>query len=453
MGARPQDSAPADPRGWLLGQFARFDVRPPALANEPTTDQAMDGYRQFAQVQRERRANQPKGMNGEKFASDEEVALRKQSRIQFASTVRARTAATVESDTPFIERLVHFWANHFAISQGKAQTHRLVGPHEFDAIRPHVLGNFRDMLLAASLHPAMQLFLDQAQSIGPDSTFSRLRKRQGKPSGGLNENLAREIMELHTLGVRSGYTQADVTEFARALTGWTVDGFRRIATMQKLGDGIGYVPQLHEPGSRVVMGTTYRDTGRKQALAILDMLAAHPATAKHIATKLARHFAGDEPPPAMVARLEAAFTESGGDLPTVYRALVASPEAWVPGPVKFLQPWEWAVASFRALQAPLPNAQLVTGLLIQLGQPTWQPGSPAGWTDKASAWAAPDALIRRVDAGERMTQLVRERDVPALAERLFPGSLGEHTQLALRRAESSSQAMALLLASPEMMRR
>ncbi|MBD3729689.1 MAG: DUF1800 domain-containing protein [Sphingomonadales bacterium] len=451
-GARPQDRPPADPRRWLLGQMDRFAPRPAALAQTDTTDQAIVQYKILDDVQRERRKTMP-GKNSEAFQTEREKDLNRQGREFYVTSVHARMAAAVESETPFIERLVHFWANHFAISYGRLQTMRFAPVHEFNAIRPHVLGNFRDLLVAASLHPAMQMFLDQAQSIGPNSPFTRRRENRGQPGAGLNENLAREIMELHTLGVRSGYSQQDVTEFARALTGWTVDGFRRMRTLQPMGEGRGYVPELHEPGTRRVMGKAYPDTGPKQALAILDDLAAHPATAKHVATKLAQHFAGDDPPAAMIGRLEMAFASTGGDLPSVYRALVASPEAWVAGPVKFLQPWEWAVASFRALGAPLPAPAVVNGLLDQLGQPTWKPGSPAGWTDKAEAWAAPDALMRRVEAGERIARSAQVEDVPALAEKLFPGGLGAATLAQLRRAESVTQSTALLLASPEMMRR
>jgi uncharacterized protein (DUF1800 family) len=357
-----------------------------------------------------------------------------------------------------MERLVHFWSNHFAVSVDKAAVLGLAGPMEFEAIRPQMRGRFRDLLRAVVRHPAMLLYLDQAQSVGPDSPFGRRVQRRQL---GLNENLAREILELHTLGVDGGYAQGDVTELARALTGWTAAGFgrgpvaRRLARMDGAADGAFlFVPQMHQPGARTILGRRFAEGGAEQALAALDMLAAHPATARHIATKLTRHFAGDTPPPAMVSRLEQAFLSSDGDLPTLYRAVVASPEAWVPQPVKFRTPWEWSIAALRALDVREAPRFATVGLLNQLGQPVWRPGSPAGYDDIAASWAAPDALMRRVEAAERIAlRMGRAADARALAPALFPDALGTATSQAIARAEDGTQALALLLASPEMMRR
>src|SRR5689334_19955112 len=226
----------------------------------------------------------------------------------------ARLDAALTANAPFVERLVHFWANHFAVSVDKLPVIGLAGLLEFEAIRPNVLGKFSDILLAVEQHPAMLLYLDQAQSIGPDSRAGQFIAARGKQKRGLNENLAREILELHTLGVRTGYTQADVTEFARALTGWTVNGLGRGPMQRMLGGGapglFTFAKLIHEPGSRQIFGRTYRQDGQAQARAILMDLAVHPATAKHISTKLARHFAGDDPPSAMVDRLTQAYLRS-----------------------------------------------------------------------------------------------------------------------------------------------
>jgi uncharacterized protein (DUF1800 family) len=318
------------------------------------------------------------------------------------------------------------------------------------------------MLNAVERHPAMLLYLDQAVSVGPNSTAGRFAARRPRPNGqklGLNENLAREIMELHTLGVRSGYTQADVTEFARALTGWSVAGIgrgpgaRMAGTDGTPGDFV-FAERLHEPGERTIIGRTYRQDGEKQAQAVLDTLAASPATALHIATKLARHFAGDTPPPALVQRLQASFLKTGGDLPGLYHVLIDSPECWVPQPVKFKSPWEWTVSTYRALGMKQVQPLAAVGLLNQLGQPTWKPGSPAGYDDIAASWAGPDALVRRVEASERFaTRAAAQIDARALAPKLFPGALTPATEQALARAESPGQALALLLVSPEMLRR
>jgi uncharacterized protein (DUF1800 family) len=283
-----------------------------------------------------------------------------------------------------------------------------------------------------------------------------LRSAGGKPRG-LNENLGREIMELHTLGVRTGYTQADVTEFARALTGWTVSGIARGPVARLIGGAPGqfqFAEALHEPGDRVIMGKTYRAAGEDQAKHVLRDLAVNPATARHIATKLARHFAGDDPPQPMVDRLSSAFLASGGDLPTVYRAVIDSPEAWAPQPVKFKTPWEWSVSALRAVGQKELDPTIAAAMLKQLGQPTWQPGSPAGWDDIAASWAAPEALMRRVEIAQRFASHAGSSvDARALAEKVLPGALTESTRSAIARAESPQEGLALLLVSPEFVRR
>jgi len=183
-------------------------------------------------------------------------------------------------------------------------------------------------------------------------------------------------------------------------------------------------------------------------------LAANPATAKHISTKLARHFAGDDPPPAMVDRLTQAYLRSGGDLPVVYRALIDSPEAWAPQPLKFKTPWEWSVSALRALNQTEIEPEVAGALMNQLGQPTWKPGSPAGFDDIAASWAAPEALVRRVEVAQRIADRTGSAvDPRALAEKILPGSLGEPTRTAIARAESPAEGLALLLVSPEFVRR
>jgi uncharacterized protein (DUF1800 family) len=369
----------------------------------------------------------------------------------------ARVDAALTSASPFIERLVHFWANHFAVSVDKLPVIGLAGLLEFEAIRPHVLGKFADMLIAVEQHPAMLVYLDQAQSVGPQSVAGMRAAMRGGKQRGLNENLAREIMELHTLGVRTGYSQSDVTEFARALTGWTVGGLAGGPAARLIGGTPGqfqFAAVLHEPGERTIMGKTYGEQGEAQARAILLDLAANAATAKHLSTKLARHFAGDDPPSALVGRLTEAYLRSGGDLPTLYRVLIASPEPWAPRPLKFKSPWEWTVSALRAVGSRELDPRMAAGILRQLGQATWQPGSPAGWDDIAASWAGPDALVRRVEVAQRIADKAGSTvDARALGEKLFPGSLAEQTRAAIARAESPAEGLALLLVSPEFLRR
>jgi uncharacterized protein (DUF1800 family) len=492
LGARAGDSA-VDPKRWLLGQLDRFDPNPAPIAALPPTRTIAANLADYLEEQRQMRQqglgrqqpSRPAGyrkpqaetmapqdmqsaapaMNQAPKPADDPVAqarrfAARQGRDYYANSVNARMKAALVTPSPFVERLVHFWANHFAISIDKLTVVGLGGQLEFDAIRPHVLGKFRDMLFAVERHPAMLLYLDQAQSIGPSSMAGQFSaRRPNAQKAGLNENLAREIMELHTLGVRTVYTQADVTEFARAMTGWTVSGLGRGRGARFAGvDGqpgdFVFAERLHEPGTRTILGKSWPQQGEAQAAAVLEMLAVHPATATHLSTKLARHFAGDDPPPALVARLQAAYLKSGGDLPALYRVLIDSPECWVNQPVKFKTPWEWSVSALRALGTQdLPNLA-AAGLLKQLGQPVWQPGSPAGWDDIAASWAGPDAVMRRVEAAERMAQRTKDTiDARTRAAQLFPQALSPATAQAIARAESPGQGVALMLVAPEFMRR
>jgi uncharacterized protein (DUF1800 family) len=469
LGARPSDAALSDPTAWLLNQFSRFDPRPQPIASVPSRAEVVGQLRDYMTeakaVRQSERQLQPAAMTtgmpkpADELPDSARKFLRKSIRDDYAVMNGARLSSALTTNAPFVERLVHFWANHFAVSADKLPVIGLSGLLEFEAIRPHMLGKFSDLLLAVEQHPAMLIFLDQAQSIGPDSAADRLIALRSGKARGLNENLAREIMELHTLGVRTGYTQSDVTEFARALTGWTVAGLGGAPGARLLGSSapagqFHFAELLHEPGDRVIMGRRYGQHGEAQARAILLDLSSNPATAKHVATKLTRHFAGDEPAPAMVERLSVAYLRSGGDLPTVYRAIVESPEAWTPKPVKFKTPWEWSVSALRAVDQEHLDPQMAAGLMSQLGQPTWKPGSPAGYDDIAASWAAPEALIRRVEIAQRLAiRFGSSMDARVLAEKVLPGMLSESTRTAIARAESPAEGLALLLVSPEFVRR
>ncbi len=468
LGARADERSPANPKAWLLDQFAAFA---PAVAAAPSTATVASDLGEYQRLQQLVRQSErgtmqrAQGMAADLVPADAmalAVQLRQQGRQHYVASVGARINAALVTAAPFVERLVHFWANHFALSADKLVVTPLTGPFEFEGVRPHVLGKFGDMLIAVEQHPGMLLYLDQAQSVGPNSPLGSLVAARQAGQGrkvGLNENLAREIMELHTLGVRTGYSQADVTELARAMTGWTVGGLGRGIAARAAGvDGAAagdfvFADRLHEPGARTILGQRYDQQGEGQARAVLSDLAVHPATAKHIATKLVRHFVADDPPPGAVAKVEAAFLKSGGDLPTVYRALVELPEAWAPAPAKFKTPWEWSVSALRGLGTREVGGQQAVGLLQQLGQPTWQPGSPAGWDDIAPSWAGPDAIMRRVEAAERFASRTPGVDARARAAQLFPDAVGAATSQAIARAESPAQALALLLVAPEFLRR
>ncbi|AOB32700.1 hypothetical protein AKI39_21080 [Bordetella sp. H567] len=446
LGARRDDVPPADPKAWLLVQLDRYDPRPAAWASCPPSTALV------ADLGRLRMAVAQAPSDGKQAAR---LSLRTDIRDAYRDAVAARVDSALATSTPFIERLVHFWANHFAVSAEKPAVAALAGSFEAEAIRPHVLGRFQDMLMAVEQHPAMQIFLDQTRSVGPDSKAAeRAARRDPARRRGLNENLAREIMELHTLGVRTGYTQADVTEFARALTGWSIASPREPRAEGPVPGAFVFRPGLHEPGVRAVMGRRYPQPGQQQALAVLRDLAASPATARHLAFKLARHFVADDPPADVTDRLASAYLDSGGQLPAVYRALVDAPQAWSPAPVKFKTPWEWMISCMRGLGWRGAGTLRPAPLLAQLGQPVWRPGSPAGYDDIAASWAAPDALVRRVDVAQRLAARVGDRiDPRALGQALLPGSLGPATATAVARAESVQTAIALLLVAPDFLRR
>ncbi|MBW9102453.1 DUF1800 domain-containing protein [Paraburkholderia phenoliruptrix] len=487
LGARADDTPPAAPKAWLLAQLEQYEPRPAAWADQPDSLALSSELEQQRLQLREQRQRKPGDAGGAsmvdtqvntqantqseqtaasqstaKQAKDaERKAMHVEIRDRYRCAVNARVTSALTTPTPFVERLVHFWANHFAVSTEKPAVAALAGSFEAEAIRPHVLGRFEDMLVAVERHPAMQVFLDQTRSVGPDSMAAlRAGARNPQSRRGLNENLAREIMELHTLGVRSGYSQSDVTEFAQALTGWSVAntpvgaGTSRMLGTAPAPGTFAFREALHEPGVRTVMGRRYDQRGEEQALAILHDLATAPATAQHIGGKLARHFIADTPPAGASEKLADAFQTSGGDLPTVYRALLDLHQAWSPTAVKFKTPWEWAISSMRGLGWQDLGKLQAAPLFAQLGQPVWRPGSPSGYDDVAASWAAPDALVRRVEVAQRFAARVGDRlDARSLGEVLLPGSLGAPTTVAIARAESASTAIALLLVSPDFQRR
>jgi uncharacterized protein (DUF1800 family) len=359
----------------------------------------------------------------------------------FLREAKARLDAALAAEIGFAERLAWFWSNHFCISADKGPLRAIVGAYEREAIRPHVAGRFADMLLAVESHPGMLIYLDNARSIGPDSIAGRNR---GK---GLNENLAREILELHTLGVRTVYTQDDVTRFAAVITGWTV-----VPAREPGGGVFVFNPRMHEPGTQTVLGKTFPDGEFDQGRAVLAMLARHPATARHIAAKLVRHFVSDQPVPALADKLAKRFIATDGDLKQVAIALVTAPEAWNPATRKLKRPGEWIVASLRAAGVTPPEIGPIMQAQNMLGEPLWRPAAPKGFADEDAAWI--DGLAQRLDVSNQMARRVAGLVDPAVAVETALGPLAsEETRTAIRRAESRPQALTLLFMAPEFQRR
>jgi uncharacterized protein (DUF1800 family) len=358
----------------------------------------------------------------------------------FFREAKAHYDAAINADIGFVERLVWFWSNHFCVN---ADATVMAGAYEREAIRPHVLGRFVDMLLAAEGHPAMLIYLDNAQSTGPNSVAGINRNR------GLNENLAREILELHTLGVRTVYSQDDVTSFAKVITGWTI---LPTDTNPDHGGEFLYHPRMHEPGAQTVLGKAYRDTGVEQGRAVFTDLARHQATAKHIAGKLARHFIADDPPPALVERLTQRFIETDGDLWQIAQALVTAPEAWSPEQAKIKRPGEWYVAMRRAAGLPAGDGRLLVQGTSRLGEPLWRPPAPKGFSDHNDAWL--DGLAHRLDSANAFAQNAAERLNPSAVMETALGPLASPmTRQAVARAESKAQALTFVIMAPEFQRR
>ena len=451
LGATPGELAAAnhDPRGWLAAQASKPVPDYPALAGLAPSSEAVKEFPRWLMRVRQARAD-AKAMqeSGQPVPRGVEENFRDHFLPIMLKEVGARLAVAATTPVPFQERLVWFWANHFTVSAEKPVIFAVVGTFEREAIRPNVGGRFVDMLLASSKHPAMILYLDNNLSVKPGWKPPPRAERLNLPRAtGLNENLAREILELHTLGVNGGYTQADVTTFARVLTGWTVGGMAN--------PGFTFNAARHDAGPKTILGRTYAQEGIAQGEAVLRDLAAHPSTAGYVATRLARHFIADDPPPAAVERIARAFRDSGGSLPSVHAALLACPEAWDAQLTKLKSPIEYVVSCLRALPAAReakPEALFLA--LHEMGQRPFFAPSPQGWPDTAPAWAGADALWKRIEwAGLLAARAGSGIDPLALARASYGDAVSEPTSLAIARAESRQQGLALWLASPEFQRR
>lgn len=437
LGAQPGDLAEVsrDPRGWLAAQLNTQYVQNEALSSLPSTMDAIHQTRNILQEQKEGKLA---------MLIDKIKDARQEMNEDYIRDISAITRASVGSPAPFFERLVMFWRNHFTVSITKPRDRLLVTAFERDAVRPNVLGNFHDMLLASTRHPAMQIYLDNVQSVGP---HSRGGERRGK---GLNENLAREIMELHTLSVNGGYSQNDVTEFAKILTGWTVDA-------QDRGDGSGFLfaPNLHEPGPKTIMGVTYPEAGVDEGEEALASFAQSPSTAKFIAAKLARHFIADNPPPAAVNTLQAAFMRNNGELIPVYRTLIDLQETWQTPLSKVKTPNDFILSLLKAtgIIDKIPDRRLIMAYK-SLNQLPFAAPSPAGWSDRADDWIGAEALLQRIDMSRLVARVIHTQVEPVelLNNTIGPVASNE-TKFAVAHAGSEQEAIALLFSSPEFQRR
>ncbi len=446
LGARPGEleTIADSPRDWLLAQIDAPYAGAPDIARLP------EAAGVFEEVQ-ELRAAQRRGDVDDVVQQYGQVVRR-----HFVQQALARYRTAAASDAPFRERLVHFWSNHFAVSAEKQPLPAIAGLYENEAIRPNVTGRFEDLLIGVEQHPAMLLYLDNQRSVGENSTLGRRANRfRRDQTFGLNENLAREILELHTLGVDGGYTQDDVTSFSRVLTGWSIGGANERGRFAEGEPGrFEFRDNIHEPGTHTVLGTAYRDEGVRQGEAVLRDLARHPSTARFVCTKLARHFVADIPPLALVDGMAAVWMETGGDLGAVYAALIESDQPWQDMQAKYKSPNDLVISTFRAFDHVPDDGRTIVAAFDTLGQVPFRPGSPEGWPDTAEQWGGADALYKRIEWVEAVSRLVGNRVRPAeLGDAVLGASFTSATRRAVSRAESVTQGMTLLLASPDFQRR
>ena len=432
VGPGEADDVEADPRGWVRSQIERRQEVPAGLLSFP-------GAASIMKEIHEARLESPEALN---------ETARRHYRESFGPETAARARHAVRTDTPFAERMVLFWSNHFTVSRTKA----IIGPalpaYEREAIRPRVFGRFEDMLLAVAGHVCMVSYLDNNMSFGPNS---RVGRRSGR---GINENLAREILELHTLGVNGGYTQADVTEFAKALTGWTHGGMVGPGRSRAVSGGFVFRRRMHEPGPKTVLGKVYPEGGIEEARSVMRDLATHPSTARFVATKLVRHFVADDPPEPEVARIAHVFLESGGDLAEVSRALVDLDAVWRDPLPKVKTPYELVISALRALGIGDVAVRALGVPLKTMGQLPFNAPSPQGWPDEAGRWIAPESLLRRIEWLRAIAVRAGTSERPgALLERVLGPVASAETRRMVDLAPSGDAGVALALASAEFQRR
>lgn len=424
LGARPGEAASlGDPRAWLDAQVQRTPAPLPHEVELPDTDAVV------AALLRQRATS----MDGK--------ARRQEDQARLKADLAAWWQTRRDTPHPFFHRWAAFWGNHLTVSVARRQVMPLWGVFQRDAIRPHVLGPFEDLLLASTRHPAMLLYLDNAGSVGPSSRAGQRRDR------GLNENLAREILELHTLGVDGGYTQDDVLGLARVLTGWSVP--RKSDEVHE--HGFRFRQGAHEPGSKTLLGRPV-PSGRNGGLEALRMLARHPSTRRHLCRKIATHFVADDPPDVLVAHLEAAWQDSSGHLGTVARALVDHPAAADPTLRKVKTPQDLVTSVARAL--PEARTRDPDGPARALGQPAALVPSPAGWDDDAASWLGPEGMLGRIDlAVQAAGKAHLTAPPPASLARDLLGPSASPDLLDTLAANNPRRALILLLASPPFQRR
>ncbi|WP_315788160.1 DUF1800 domain-containing protein [Fischerella sp. JS2] len=456
FGPRPGDVAKVKTLGienYIKSQLSPDSIpEPQSLTNqlsqlETLNMSPVELYREYAPVFK---AQQPA-----------QQALHGKVRLVIQQAVQARLLRATQSPRQLQEVMVDFWYNHFNVYAGKGLDRLWIGVYEQEAIRPYVLGSFRDLLEATARHPAMLFYLDNWQNTAPGSPGARGRFQ------GINENYARELMELHTLGVDGGYTQQDVVALARILTGW---GFRR-DRQTSTGSGFYFDPKRHDFSDKVFLGHTIKGSGEAEVEQALDILARSPATAHHISYQLAQYFVSDRPPETLVKRLQERFLATNGNIREVLNTLFHSPEFWDTSNfnTKFKTPYQYVVSGIRATGIKVENFTPLANTLKQLGMPLYGCQTPDGYKNTQEAWLNPDAMTRRLNFATALAsgrlrlamplnptknnQLSRNQPVDALQlANTLGNSFSKKTQTAIASSPPQLRA-ALILGSPEFMYR
>lgn len=384
----------------------------------------------------------------EKLSPQERKKRRRQSRIPLREASEARLLRAISSPNQLEEVMVNFWFNHFNVSAKKGRTRLWVGAYEQEAIRPYVFGSFRDLLGATAKHPAMLFYLDNWQNTAPNSPGARGRFK------GLNENYARELLELHTMGVKGGYSQADVVSAAKVLTGWGLPrGRQRLQAKQ----AFVFDARRHDNSRKTFLGQPIQGQGIAEGEELLDILATHPATAQHISYKLAQYFVADTPPPALVDRLAQRFLSTDGNIRAVLETLFDSPEFREPQfyGQKFKTPYEYLISMARVTGRPMVKPRLVAGALRQFSMPLYECQTPNGYANTEVAWLNPDTTLRRISLATAFARGYGRQKTPVPLDQLEQ-TLGDrfssHTKSVIDNSPRNLRA-ALMLGSPEMMYR
>jgi len=441
-GARGDElsNAKADPKKWLSSQLQAIEFSD----KQPSSDDIFLAYAKFQKQKKLMKQQSKQAQSNQVQAVDKKQnkMIKQAARKTHVKMSAAFIKQAITSEHSVSWRLLDFFSNHFSVSTSGRLMLGLSPTLEREAIAPNLLGNFADMLLAVEQHPAMIVYLNNEKSFGANSRMAKKRKV------GLNENLAREIMELHTLGVGGGYNQGDVIELAKAITGWSVKRPKK-----EHGTGFVFRAYGHEPGSRSLLGQTYSQQGIKQGQQMLSDLAMHPSTANYVCSKIAHHFVSETPPQSLIDKMQKTWLNNQGNIKKVMLTLFNAEEAWLENPQKFKTPREFVISAYRAIAPNKINDRTLFDSLNNLGQMPFNAGSPAGFSDDENDWLGASALMARIEWSSLVSGQVKRINAEQVMTRALGGSISQNTYQMVMRAESRQQASTLLLMSPEFQRR